>query len=147
VQRVALGGRIPICHPTALFRAEPVRRIGAYRPWAFPAEDLDLWLRLGEVGELDNLDQCVLKYRLHPCSISASQAQWQMAQMQAVCRAAWARRRIRGTFHGPFEVESGRTSPSCDHPLLQSPAARALVMGSRGVVAAPPAQTLAVGTG
>lgn len=46
--------------------------IGGYRPEAVPAEDLDLWLRLAEVGKLANLDEVVLKYRISSKGISQS---------------------------------------------------------------------------
>lgn len=40
----------PLCHPTMLLRAEPLRKIGAWRDGDFP-EDWELWLRFLEAGE------------------------------------------------------------------------------------------------
>jgi hypothetical protein len=55
----------PIVHPTVLLRREVFVSLGGYRP-AFSAEDYDLWLRIAERGQLANLGEVVLKYRIHP---------------------------------------------------------------------------------
>lgn len=133
VQREALRGRTPICHPAAMFRAEAVRRVGGYLHDAYPAEDLDLWLRLGEIGGLDNLPETILRYRLHDASISVRKRERQIAKMRLACERAWARRGIRdGLFLGHPE----HTSP--DEPLaqyelavhtpVQNPTARAILL-------------------
>ena len=62
------------------------------------AEDLDLWLRLAEIGNIANLHQCVVQYRLHTSSISASQRNRQMANAKLACSRAWERRGIAGQF-------------------------------------------------
>ena len=92
IQREALAGRVAICHPACMLRAGIVRTIGGYREHTWPAEDLDLFLRLGECAELANLPDLVLRYRLHATSISASRAEHQRERIEAVCREAWARR-------------------------------------------------------
>lgn len=101
VQRSALEGRMPICHPAAMFRATAVRQVGGYQSKAYPSEDLDLWLRLGEVGKLDNVPQTVLRYRVHSSSVSVQQCELQVAKMREACEAAWKRRGIsNGVFRG-----------------------------------------------
>ncbi len=93
IQQQALRGHGSICHPSAMIRTEALRRIGGYRPEFYPAEDLDLWLRLGEIGELANLCGAVLRYRLHTQSISESAASGrQRAAGLRCCEAAWRRR-------------------------------------------------------
>jgi len=144
VQREALCGRTPICHPASIFRAEAIRKVGGYRASTWPAEDLDLWLRLGELGALDNVPECVLRYRLHAASISFSKSREQLAQQEAVCRAAWRRRGVEGEFaNTTFEASGdsvdreGAAGGFGDHAamlaeagLLDSPTARGITMAS-----------------
>ena len=54
-----------VYHPSIVIRAEAARAVGGYRPETFPAEDLDLFLRLAEIGALANLDEPLLRYREH----------------------------------------------------------------------------------
>lgn len=74
IQSGALKGHGTICHPSAMFRKDAFVRCGGYRAEMYPAEDLDLWLRLGEVGSLANVDQVLLRYRMQPASISSKAA-------------------------------------------------------------------------
>lgn len=67
----ALGVGLP--HPGVLIRADAIRRVGGYRRQFETAEDYDLWLRLGEIGELNNLPEPLLKYRFHLESASKRQ--------------------------------------------------------------------------
>ena len=61
-------GRAAMAHPAVMFRRSVVQSIGGYRPMKI-AEDLDLWLRLAEVGRLANLEEVVLDYRRHGTSL------------------------------------------------------------------------------
>ncbi len=134
VQREALQGRIPICHPSSMFRRDAVQRVGGYRADAYPAEDLDLWLRLGEIGQLDNLGACVLRYRIHSGSISVQQNRHQMQQMRIVCENAWKRRNIIGEFHGSPALAIAGEAMYCKYTvdgLRKHPTARAIVLGSQ----------------
>ncbi len=93
IQHQALRGHCAICHPTAMARRVPMQQLGGYRAQFYPAEDLDLWLRMGEVGELANLRGTVLRYRLHTESISGAAAQGrQRDAMRRSCEDAWRRR-------------------------------------------------------
>ena len=82
-----------ICHPTVMARAEAMRRVGGYRPEYYTAEDLDLWLRLAEIGRLANLPEALLKYRQHFQSIGNAQ---RARQEDAIRRAVADARRRRG---------------------------------------------------
>lgn len=62
-----------LCHPSVLMRTDAVRSLGGYRsPGKHQniAEDADLWERLLSVGDIANVDDVLLKYRLHHDSIS-----------------------------------------------------------------------------
>jgi glycosyltransferase involved in cell wall biosynthesis len=65
IQELALSGSCPIGHTSVMMRRGPVVAVGGYRPEMEHAEDVDLWLRLGEVGRIVNLPDVLVKYRLH----------------------------------------------------------------------------------
>lgn len=67
----------PLAHPTALFRRQRIVDLGGYRPWFRHCEDYDLWLRCHEAGDIDNLTDIVLDYRVHPGSTSVRNAEEQ----------------------------------------------------------------------
>jgi glycosyltransferase involved in cell wall biosynthesis len=69
----------PFCHPTVMMRSDALALAGGYRNSFEPAEDMDLWLRLAEVGELANLDVKVLRYRVHAASMTRTYAASQAA--------------------------------------------------------------------
>jgi glycosyltransferase involved in cell wall biosynthesis len=86
------AGGAAINHPSAMVRTASLRAIGGYREETFPAEDLDLWLRLAETGRLANLPQVLTRYRVHSKSISHSRAVHQRAKWRQVSVEARKRR-------------------------------------------------------
>lgn len=72
--RAYLAYGAPMCHPAVMMRAEALDRVGGYRNLFEPAEDLDLWLRLSSVGDLANLDEDVLQYRVHSAAVTKLRA-------------------------------------------------------------------------
>ena len=67
-----LGSKL--AHPAVIMRREQVLQIGAYREACRHAEDYDLWLRLLELGEIDNLNVPLLYYRQHDEKISLKES-------------------------------------------------------------------------
>ncbi len=65
VELLIRGKGSAIVHPTALFRKDALQKIGGYREKYKHVEDLDLYIRLSEVGQLANLGEILLHYRLH----------------------------------------------------------------------------------
>jgi glycosyltransferase involved in cell wall biosynthesis len=110
IQREALRGNTPICHPSVLIRTSVLRQLGGYRQEYYLAEDLDLWLRMGELGILANLSGPVLRYRLHDASVSSMHPKQQQEVARRCCRDAWQRRGIRD---GHFAVK-GESRPTSD---------------------------------
>ena len=112
LQELALSGRNPFCHPLVMMRREAVLRAGGYREDLPAAEDLDLWLRLGEIGELACIPEVLLSYRLHAHSISERRQQMQIDNMRIACERAWARRGIQREFKGddPWRPTAARDS-------------------------------------
>ena len=57
-------------HPSVMMRREAFEKIGGYRQKAKLTEELDLFLRLAQVGRLANLEELLLLYRVHFHSFS-----------------------------------------------------------------------------
>ena len=112
VQAVALKGHSPMCHSATIMRLDAVRRVGGYDPGLQQAEDLDLYLRLGELGRIENLPEILLQYRVHPASVSERKCVEQRACARRACEAAWARRGIEGTFEADVTWRPGEDRAS-----------------------------------
>lgn len=54
----------PFCHPATAMRKDVLERSGLYDHEFNPAEDYDLYFRLGMHGEFANLDEPLLRYRV-----------------------------------------------------------------------------------
>lgn len=57
--------RNPIAHPSVMFRKEIAERAGNYRPEFEGAEDLDLWLRILNLGDIFASEEFLTSYRVH----------------------------------------------------------------------------------
>ncbi|GAB4376943.1 MAG: hypothetical protein Kow00121_25070 [Elainellaceae cyanobacterium] len=98
IQQLALVGHTPINHPSTLFRRDLMLQIGGYDETMCPSEDLDVWLKLGELGKLANLRETVLKYRQHDKSISELKQAEQIQKRRESCERAWKRRGVEGQY-------------------------------------------------
>jgi len=105
-------------HPTAVFRREAVRMVGGYRPEALYAEDLDLFLRLAEAGELANVPEPLVRYRRHLRSVTYTRDR---RQREVIRRAVAEARGRRGLPSGPRDDELVvfRARPPSRRALLQ----------------------------
>jgi glycosyltransferase involved in cell wall biosynthesis len=104
LQMQCLCGTTPICHPLCMFRRDAFFKAGRYDE-TFPcALDIDLYLRLGEVGKMAALPDILLDYRQHAGSISESKQTLQLKYMRLACENAWKRR-------GLSDVEFGTNEP------------------------------------
>ena len=88
------SGEAVICHPSALIRATAFERVGVYDAALDGAEDLDLWLRIAEVGRLANLSEPLLRYRFHFAKVGFVAKRRQVEASRKSVLAACARRRI-----------------------------------------------------
>lgn len=100
LQALCLKGRTPINHPAVMMRKSAVLQVGGYQEEYKAAQDLDLWLKLGEIGKLANVPEVILQYRYATSSISGKNADLQKACALKACQTAWARRGITDTFEG-----------------------------------------------
>ena len=112
IQEKALAGHTPICHPSVMMRREAVLQVGGYDESLKTVEDLDLFLKLGEIGELRNLQESVISYRLHGASVSETKGQQQRREAYQVCKRAWKRRGIEGKFEASELWRPGRDRAS-----------------------------------
>jgi glycosyltransferase involved in cell wall biosynthesis len=59
-----------LAHPSVMYKKNYVLEVGAYRDYFRHAEDYDLWTRLLEVGEINNLAAPLIYYREHISQVS-----------------------------------------------------------------------------
>jgi glycosyltransferase involved in cell wall biosynthesis len=83
-----------VLHPSAVYRREALLRVGGYRSELDAGEDLDLHLRLAEVGTLANLPEVLMEYRRHPASVSLNRSLDRHRAHDTAIREAAARRGI-----------------------------------------------------
>lgn len=65
----------PVAQPVSMIRKEVFDNIGYYDPKYPPAEDLDLWFRIGTKYKFANIQEILLKYRVHEKSATISKIQ------------------------------------------------------------------------
>ncbi len=98
--RRAFSSTTPFVHSAVMMRREAFDAVGGYRAALLPAEDLDLWIRIGAVSELANLAETVVSYRIHTGQSSLAELERQSRAVLAA-RVAW-RARAQG-LPDPFE--------------------------------------------
>ena len=91
-QHLAGAKEMAICHPAAMIRKSALDEIGGYREDFTSAQDIDLWLRLAEIGKLANLEEVVLDYRMHPGSVGHKKRHTQIANATQAAKDAATRR-------------------------------------------------------
>lgn len=94
--------RTGLAHPAAMVRREVLEEVGGYRPAFADADDIDLWLRILDRHLLANLDQPVIRYRIHRNQATVVGLQYQALCCVAAHVAAKARR---SGISDPFESD------------------------------------------
>jgi len=79
----------PLSHPTVMFKKESVLAAGGYMLNQYPVEDFELWLRVMKSGRISNIDEPLLKYRVHSNSISKSNADFQLNKFKNLLDNHW----------------------------------------------------------
>ncbi len=82
----------PFLHSSVMMRNVVLQKVGCYRPAFEGAEDYDLWLRMSEVTKIANLPERLLRYRLHPSSVTHRASVRQLFSARLAQRAAQSRR-------------------------------------------------------
>ena len=69
--KIALLDFCALGHPTVMFRKDffTANKL-TYDPASFPAEDYDLWTRVAPIGNMANLPETLLSYRIHDNQVS-----------------------------------------------------------------------------
>jgi glycosyltransferase involved in cell wall biosynthesis len=101
-----LGRGWPVVHPAVMMRLDALKKIGGYRDEFNTLEDLDLFLRLAEVGKLANLPDVLLHYRQHFASVTHSREAKQIEIRQAIYDQTRTRRGL-----PPDVPPDARTTP------------------------------------
>jgi glycosyltransferase involved in cell wall biosynthesis len=84
-----LLNKSPIAHPAAMFRKDTALNVGAYRD-SLP-EDWDLWARLYEEGQISNLNEFILRYRVHSNQLSRQAMYKQSTSRKLIGTSIFAR--------------------------------------------------------
>lgn len=79
-------------HPTVVIRTDAFKAVGGYRHAFVCAHDYDLAVRIAERYECANLENVVLRYRVHPLQLTADKQKQQTLCKLAVQASAAARR-------------------------------------------------------
>ena len=82
----------PSHHTSVMFRRKSYETVGGYRPQFKVAQDLDLWVRLSEVGICWATPDVLCEVRLDKNSISASRRSEQIRSKNVIVKCAEARR-------------------------------------------------------
>ena len=75
-----LGVRNPIAHPSVLFKRDAALLAGGYNSDFEGAEDYHLWIRMSQLGELQNIPIPLTCYRIHDRQIKATRTLHQLRQ-------------------------------------------------------------------
>jgi glycosyltransferase involved in cell wall biosynthesis len=81
-----------IVHPAAIMRVDALRRVGGYREEFRTSQDLDLFLRLAEIGRLANLPEPLVQYRQHFESVNYAKHEEQTRVKGRIVADAYRRR-------------------------------------------------------
>ena len=107
-----LNHRWPMVHPAVMMRRDAINSVGGYRSKYQWLEDLDLFLRLAEVGKLASLPDVLLYYRLHTGSVCHTREQDQHAIRPDLYAEVYQRRGMTP----PANNAGTNAGPSLDEP-------------------------------
>lgn len=88
------GNGLVMFNPAVAMRKSVVVAVGAYKTEFEHAEDLDLFLRMAEVGKLANISQILLHYRQHAASVGYAKRQSQVNATRVCVLEAYTRRHL-----------------------------------------------------
>jgi glycosyltransferase involved in cell wall biosynthesis len=111
IDAAIMAGGWPIVQGVCMFRRDAVLKAGGYRKQLSVHEDHDLFIRLAEVGRLENLPDTLLHYRRHINSITFREINVSRKVVIDVVREARQRRGEAGPDVGPAP---GTSAPEMD---------------------------------
>jgi hypothetical protein len=123
------GNGLAICHPTVIMRTRAVIAAGMYAAKYQWVEDLDLFLRLAEIGRIANLPDVLLHYRQHFGSVNKHKAKLQEQVKEQLLADTFRRRGLAPP--GPGAIDHAKYLEPIQQ--LQTWACAALRVGSADV--------------
>lgn len=96
-----------IAQPAAVIRKDALVKVGGYREDYPYAEDIDLFLRLAEMGRLANLNEVLLDYRQHLSSIGYRH---RLIQQQSTRQAVIDAYKRRGLVNPTLGAQQGQST-------------------------------------
>lgn len=94
IEHRMLSGGGGIIHPSVMIRAETLRECGGYALDCPVCEDQELWLRMALRGRLANLQEPMIRYRVHSGNMSFVDAEQAGRRLAAVLRRAHQERKL-----------------------------------------------------
>ncbi len=129
------GAVFHVLNSSALFRRDAYDRVGGYRQDYYPGEDVDLWTRLAVHGQVLNLEEVLVSYRVHGESISDKGLVRQMINTRRVGENARRRRDgLPEISHEDYLAEL-RSDPVAFRRLLQGWTAQSLYRSAGSALA------------
>jgi glycosyltransferase involved in cell wall biosynthesis len=87
-RRLLQGDSGVVTHPAVMFRANVAQSIGGYDERFSTTQDLDLFLKLSELGTIGNLPETLLQWRQHEKSVNRTKSNtWAAMKRLAVAAA------------------------------------------------------------
>jgi glycosyltransferase involved in cell wall biosynthesis len=84
-RRLLIGDGAALVHPVVMFRRQAALDVGAYDERFPTGQDLDLFLRLSEIGLVDNLPDTLLYWRQHRDSVNRTRSStWRAVKTLAI---------------------------------------------------------------
>lgn len=83
----------PFIHGSVVFRKNIALNVGMYREYFKQSQDLDLWLRMSEISDVENLPDYLYSWRLRNNSITLLKSENQRDYAKLAKQAAYNRRR------------------------------------------------------
>lgn len=88
------GNGLFMCNPSVAMRKSKVNEVGGYVSKYEHAEDLDLFLKMAEIGEVANINQTLLHYRQHAESVGYAKRASQIMAITACVIESHQRRKL-----------------------------------------------------
>lgn len=86
------GNGSAVCQPSVMLRRDALLQVGGYDSRWRVTEDLDLFLRLAEIGKLENMTEPLVNWRQHLGSTNHTRREQQLAESLALLKEAHERR-------------------------------------------------------
>jgi glycosyltransferase involved in cell wall biosynthesis len=109
------GGAWQIVHPAVMIRKSAMEQIGGYRDGFPSAEDVDLFMRLAERGEVVNLPIVLTKYRQHLSSAGYASEKVQHNSGFDAINDARARRNLPPVDPNAYNTDLQKRSTLAEH--------------------------------